>query len=280
MALTTLVTGMTFGEGPRWHENRLYYSDFYRHVVEAVDLEGNVEQIAEVPNQPSGLGWLPDGRMLIVSMLDRKLLRLEADGQLVEHADLSSVASWHCNDMVVDASGRAYVGNFGYDIEKKGEEPVLSKLARVDPEGEVSVAAEALRFPNGAVITPDGKTMIIAETFARKLTAFDIASNGDLSNRREWASIHPHFPDGICLDSAGGIWVADPAQSKVIRVEEGGSITDEIDPGRGAFACMLGGVDGKRLFVCTAETSGAKAAEHRSARIEWHDVEFPAAGLP
>jgi sugar lactone lactonase YvrE len=280
MSLSTLVSGLTFAEAPRWHEGRLFYSDFYRHVVEAVDLAGNVELIAEVPNQPSGLGWLPDGRLLIVSMTDRKLLRLEASGDLVEHADLSQIASWHCNDMVVDKAGRAYVGNFGYDIEVSGTPAVMAKLARVDPDGSVQVVAEDLQFPNGAVITPDGRTLIVGETFGCKLTAFDIAVDGRLSNRRVWASIHPHFPDGICLDEAGGIWVADPALSKIIRVLEGGEITDEIDPGNGVFACMLGGEDGKRLFVCTASTSGSEAAVNRDAKIEWVDVEHPSAATP
>jgi sugar lactone lactonase YvrE len=182
--------------------------------------------------------------------------------------------------MVVDQVGRAYVGNFGYDIEKPGEEPVLANLARVDPDGSVQIAAEGFQFPNGAVITPDGGTMIIGETWGRKLTAFDIEANGSLSNRREWASIHPHFPDGICLDEAGGIWVADPAQNKVIRVEEGGKITNEIDPGRGVFACMLGGEDGKRLFMCTAEASGGSAEKNPTARIEWIDVDHARAGVP
>ncbi|MFT4676663.1 MAG: sugar lactone lactonase YvrE [Patiriisocius sp.] len=280
MSLTTLVSGLTFAEGPRWHDGRLYYSDFYRHVVEAVDLEGNVELIAEVPNQPSGLGWLPDGRMLIVSMIDRKVLRLETNGELVEHADLSNIATWHCNDMVVDKTGRAYVGNFGYDIEVPDTKPLLANLACIEPDGSVRVVAEGLQFPNGAVITPDGKTMIIGETWGRKLTAFDIAVDGNLSNRREWASIHPHFPDGICLDEAGGVWVADPAQSKILRVEEGGKITDEIDPGTGVFACMLGGADGKRLFACTAKSSGSDAGLNPTAKIEWIDVEYARAGTP
>jgi sugar lactone lactonase YvrE len=280
MSLTTLVSGLTFAEAPRWHDGRLFYSDFYRRVVEAVDLKGNIECLATVPNQPSGLGWLPDGRLLIVSMTDRKLLRLEASGELVEHADLSHIATWHCNDMVVDSIGRAYVGNFGYDIEVPGTEPVMAKLACVEPDGAVRVVAEDLHFPNGAVITPDGKTMIISETFGRKLTAFDIASDGSLSNRRVWASIHPHFPDGICLDEADGVWVADPGQSRIIRVVEGGEITDEIDPGEGVFACMLGGEDGKRLFVCTASVSGSEAAKNKSAKIAWIDVAYASAAVP
>ncbi len=278
MQLKTLVENLAFSEGPRWHDGRLYYSDFYRHVVEAVDLEGNVEKIADVPTQSSGLGWLPDGRMLIVSMLDRKLLRRELDGTLVEHADLNDIATWHCNDMVVDAKGRAYVGNFGFDYDAPGATPVHADLAFVDVDGTVSVAAKGLQFPNGTVITPDGKTMIIGETFGRQLTAFDIAEDGRLGNRRCWANIDPHFPDGICLDAENGVWVADPAQNSVIRVEEGGNITHTIDPGRAAFACMLGVEDGKRLFICTADAAGG--GDSRTGKIEYVDVNIPHAGRP
>ena len=181
--MRTIAEGYSFTEGPRWHEGRLYFSDFYTHRVLAVDGEGRVEVIATVTGQPSGLGWLPDGRMLVVSMLDRKLLRQEGDGRLVEHADLSKIATYHCNDMVVDTLGRAYVGNFGSDIES-GNKLVKAKLAFVDTDGSVSVAAEDLAFPNGAVITPNGKTLIIGESFGRCLTAFDIADDGGLSNRR------------------------------------------------------------------------------------------------
>ncbi|HJL60801.1 MAG TPA: SMP-30/gluconolactonase/LRE family protein [Pseudomonadales bacterium] len=280
MTLKTLVENLAFSEGPRWHDGRLYYSDFYRHVVEAVDVEGNVEVIAEVLSQPSGLGWLPDGRLLIVSMLDRKLLRQEADGSLVEHADLNSVATYHCNDMVVDGAGRAYVGNFGFDIEVQGNSPSNADLAFVDADGVVSVAAEGIAFPNGTVITPDGKTLIIGETFAAKLTAFDIDEAGKLSNRRVWAEIGPHVPDGICLDEAGGIWVADPREGCVVRVLEGGEITETIDTGRPAFACMLGGEDRKRLFICTASGSGSGADLARDGCIETIDVEIPGAGWP
>ncbi len=280
MAFQTLVEGLSFSEGPRWHQGRLYYSDFFRHVVEAVDLEGNVETIAEVPNQPSGLGWLPDGRMLVVSMLDRKLLRQEPDGSLVEHADLSNIATWHCNDMVVDQMGRAYVGNFGYDMEDQSIERVPAKLARVDPNGEVSVAAKGLKFPNGAVITPDQKTLIIAETGGYCLSAFDISPDGELTNRREFANVKPHFPDGICLDTDGGVWVADPGQGKVIRVIEGGEITEEHAVGTGAFACTLGGEDGKRLFVCAADGAGSALVNTRTSKILWQDVGYTSAGSP
>jgi sugar lactone lactonase YvrE len=280
MALQTLVSGLSFSEGPRWHEGRLYYSDFYRHVVEAVDLDGKVEEIAKVPTQSSGLGWLPDGRMLVVSMLDRKLLRLEANGELVEHADLSDIATWHCNDMVVDKTGRAYVGNFGYDIEDSSASAVTAKLSCIEPDSSVRVVAEDLQFPNGTVLLEDQNTLVIAETFGHILTAFDVSADGDLSNRRIWADVKPHYPDGICLDEAGGIWVADPGQGKVIRVLEGGEVTDTVDVGQGAFACALGGADGKRLFVCCAEQSGAGAANNPTGSIGWLDVSYASAGSP
>lgn len=276
--MKSLATNLTFTEAPRWHDGRLYFSDFYSHRVLAVDESGNLETIAEVANQPSGLGWLPDGRMLIVSMIDRKLLRREQDGTLVVHADLSGIATWHCNDMVVDAAGRAYVGNFGFDLHGGGE-PCAADLARVDPDGTVSVAAKDLQFPNGAVITPDGQTLIIGETMARQLTAFDIAPDGTLSNRRVWADIAPHLPDGICLDAEGAVWSADPLGNCVVRVKEGGEVTDTLDTGRGAFACMLGGASGNTLFVCTATDSNPGAGTPR-ASIETVQVSVPRAGLP
>jgi sugar lactone lactonase YvrE len=277
--MRTIAEGYSFTEGPRWHEGRLYFSDFYTHRVLAVDGEGRVEVIATVPGQPSGLGWLPDGRMLVVSMLDRKLLRQEGDGRLVEHADLSKIATYHCNDMVVDTQGRAYVGNFGSDIES-GNKLVKANLAFVDTDGSVSVAAEDLAFPNGAVITPNGKTLIIGESFGRCLTAFDIADDGGLSNRRIWANLHPHIPDGICLDAEGAIWLADPANNCVVRVAEGGDVLQKIEMGNGTFACMLGGEDRKTLFVCTAAGSGSKAEERLTAKIEACEVSVPGVGCP
>lgn len=274
-----VADGLSFAEGPRWHDGKLYFSDFYRHEVNAVGAGGELETVAEVPTQPSGLGWLPDGRLLIVSMLDRKLLRLEPDGSLAEHADLNAVATWHCNDMVVDAAGRAYVGNFGFDTHGGGEHRTAD-LARVDPDGTVTCVATGLEFPNGAVITPDGKTLIIGETRGMRLTAFDVDADGNLSNRRVWADINPHYPDGICLDAEGAVWVADPRGHCVIRVREGGTITDAIDTGRGAFACMLGGDDGKTLYICTASGSGPHAEARRDGRIEAMTVAVPHAGLP
>ena len=277
--LQVLLEGLHFPEGPRWHEGRLWFSDFYAHEVVAVDLEGKRETIVRVPEQPSGLGWLPDGRLLVVSMLDRKLMRLDPGG-LVEAADLSELATGPCNDMVVDAEGRAYVGNFGFD-RHAGESPVGAVLARVDPDGRVSVAARDLQFPNGTVITPDGATLIVGESGGRRLTAFDRAADGALSNRRVFADLAPNVPDGICLDAEGAIWSADPRNREVIRVVEGGEVRDRLPTGeRGAYACMLGGPERRTLFVCTCRTSGPDAAAEREGRIEITRVDVPGAGLP
>ncbi|MEM7217633.1 MAG: SMP-30/gluconolactonase/LRE family protein [Pseudomonadota bacterium] len=276
--LTVIREGLAFGEGPRWRDGWLYYSDFYRHVVERLNVSGEVEEVARVPTQPSGLGWLPDGRLLIVSMTDRKLLCMEADGTLREHADVSHIAGFNCNDMVVDSSGRAYVGNFGSDRALEG--PQTATLAIVEADGTAAAGPDELAFPNGTVITPDGGTLIIGETMGKRLTAFDVRADGTLANRRLWADIDPHFPDGICLDVQGAIWVADPVGKGVVRVVEGGEIVDRIDTGRPAYACMLGGEDGKRLFVVTGETSGDEAARTRNGAIEWLDVEVPRDGLP
>jgi len=277
--LNVLLDGIYFGEGPRWHDGHLYLSDFYAHEVLKVDPAGNRKSIATVPNQPSGLGWLPDGTMLIVSMKDRKLLKLNGN-ELIEHADLSSVAGYHCNDMVVSAEGRAYVGNFGYNHYEEPEEKTAN-LARVDPDGSVHCAATGLRFPNGSVITPDGKTLVVGETRGNCLTAWDIATDGALSNQRVWADLGANFPDGICLDAEGAIWVADPRLMETIRVREGGEVTHRISTGElGSYACMLGGDDRKTLYICTAAGSGPGAAEARRGRIEFCSVDVPGAGLP
>lgn len=282
MSLTTLVSGLAFAEAPRWRAGYLYYSDFYRHVVERVDLQGQVQVVADVPNQPSGLGWLPGGEMLIVSMLDRKLLKRSLTGVLSEHADLSTAATWHCNDMVVGQDGTAYVGNFGFDNTNrdKNEAPTPAKLSIVASDGSISTTDQTFKFPNGSVITPDNKQLIVAETMGRRLTVFDINGDGSLNNPRLWADLGRHYPDGICLDEQGAIWVADPVRSLLLRVEQGGNILQTIDPGRPVYACMLGGDNGKRLFACTGTTSGDEAAQTRNARIEYIDVDVPHAGLP
>lgn len=277
--LTPILDGLTFAEGPRWRDGRLWFSDFYAFEVIAVDLEGNRETIVTVPEQPSGLGWTPDGKLLIVSMRDQKLMRLENDA-LVEHADLSGHANYWCNDMVVDAQGGAYVGNFGFN-RHAGEEPRATTLVRVSPDGTASVAADGLWFPNGTVITPDGKTLIVGETRAKRLTAFTVAADGSLSDRRVFAETDNMYPDGICLDAEGAVWVSDPQNKELVRFRDGGEVTDRISLGdRGAYACILGGEDRRTLFVCTNIGSGPEIAKGRTGKIEITRVDVPGAGLP
>jgi sugar lactone lactonase YvrE len=276
---TVLAAGLRFPEGPRWHDGRLLFSDQHDARVRAVTPEGEVTTVVVVPARPSGLGWDPYGRMLVVSMDDRRLLRFDG-ASLSEVADLTPLATWHCNDMVVDAVGRAYVGNFGFDLDA-GADPVTARLVRVDPDGAISVAADELRFPNGTVITPDGATMIIGESWAGVLTAFDVAADGTLSGRREWAKLAGAVPDGICLDAEGAIWSACPLTGRVLRVREGGEVTDVVTVDRrGAYACMLGGEARTTLFVCTADTSNPAETESMRGAIEVCAVDVPGAGLP
>jgi sugar lactone lactonase YvrE len=291
----SLISGLSFTECPRWHDGRLYLSDFYTQRVLAVALDGTVETIAEVPGRPSGLGFLPDGRMLIVSMRDRKIMRRELDSSLVEHADLSSLAPWHLNDMLVDYQGRAWAGNFGFDL-MSGAKVTTTNLICVDLDGRARVAAEGLGFPNGMALTADGSTLIVAETTMNRLSAFDVAS-GALGKRRTWAAFgdlptSTNFtellrqvdvaPDGICLDAEGAIWVADAKDGRLIRVAEGGEILEELKiDGLGVFACMLGGENERTLFACVAPTfNEAEASANHCAAIWMINVDVPRAGLP
>ncbi|HWA61296.1 MAG TPA: SMP-30/gluconolactonase/LRE family protein [Caulobacteraceae bacterium] len=285
-----LASGLYFGEGPRWHDGRLWFSDFYDHAVKSVSTAGDVRTEFEIDDQPSGLGWMPDGSLLVVSMTRRQLLRRTPDGQIRVHADLGAIATFHCNDMVVDARGGAYVGNFGFDLDaglsERGAEGVLAnhqtaKLAYVAPDGTASVAAEDLHFPNGPVITPDGRTLIIAETLAACLTAFDIGTDGRLSNRRVWASTAPRVPDGIALDADGAVWIANALGPECVRVGEGGQVLEVIDTGANCYACMLGGDDGRTLFMLTASSSHHETVtEARTGRIVVARVDSPRAGRP
>ncbi len=296
-AIRTVLDGMSYLECPRWHDGRLYLSDFYTQRVLAVDLDGGgeAETVATVPGQPSGLGWMPDGTMLVVSMRDRRVLRVRDGGEPELHADLSELAPWHLNDMVVDAEGRAYVGNFGFDI-MSGATIRSTGVVRVDPDGTAAVAADDLRFPNGTVIFPDGRTLVVAETLAGRLTAFDVGDDGSLANRRVWAQLGEVAdtddmgeliaaggvaPDGIALDAEGAIWAADALGGRVLRVREGGEIVEEIAPGTGVFACGLAGAEGRTLVMCAAPSF----AEHerrdtREAQLLACDVDVPRAGLP
>ena len=291
----TLIGGLSFTECPRWRDGRLYLSDFYTHRVLAVSMDGGAETVAEVPNQPSGLGFLPDGRMLIVSMRDRKVLRREADGTLVEHADLYQLAPWHLDDMLVDYDGRAWVGNFGFDL-MSGEPATTTVLIKVEPDGSAAVAARDLGFPNGMAMTPDRRTLIVAESMMNRLSAFDV-DGGQLGPRRDWAPFGDPptstdagellaqvevAPDGICLDAEGAVWVADAAHARLLRVTEGGEILEErATDGVGVFACMLGGDDGRTLFACAAPSfHEEEASTHHQASILMTTVDVPHAGLP
>tara|TARA_B100001027_G_scaffold208648_1_gene174121 strand:- start:90 stop:1016 length:927 start_codon:yes stop_codon:yes gene_type:complete len=305
--LKKLTGGLYFGEGPRWHENKLWFSDFYSHKVMTLDENNSLETVCEVPSQPSGLGWLPNGDLLIVSMLDRKILKF-SEGSISVHADLSEYVEHKCNDMVVSRDGTAYVGNFG--MGDAGESMNSTHLMIVKSDGTVLKGPDNLLFPNGTVITEDGKKLIVAETLGAKLTSFDIEDNGELINRKLWARTSPlfslliikflsslgfdlskvdfsrysknlHVPDGICLDEKNGIWIASPTSKAVVRIEKGGNITDIISTPKGAFACMLGGKDRKTLYVIISNSSDPEEAQ-ASPEGEIHsiEVEIPGVGKP
>ena len=266
------LEGLKFPESPRWHDDKLWFVDMDTHKVMTVDLNGKTETIIERPSQISGIGWLPDNRLLVVSMEDCRLLRLDPDG-VTEVVDLSKFGTVYCNDMVVDKKGRAYIGNFGFDYFN-GKPFVPTKLILVTPDGDARVVADNMAFPNGTIITPDDQTLIVGETFSARLTAFDIMKDGSLTKRRIWANLKSLAPDGICLDAEGGIWIAAPGRGRVARVLEGGKITHIVKVENDAYACMLGGQDRRMLFVATsthARTNG---------RIEVVEVDIPGAGLP
>ena len=278
--LQTLVDGRAFLEGPRWHAGALYVSDMHAHEVLRVSTDGDVEVLARLDAAPSGLGWLPDGSMLIVSMNDRKLLRRGDDGSLTEHSDLSGLAAHEINDMVVDDAGHAFISQFGSDMFA-GEALVPAPLLRVDPDGSAHAVTDGLRFANGMVITADGNTLVVAESAGRCLTAFSLAPDGTLSDKRLWAELpEADFPDGICIDSDDAIWVSGPASSRFVRVREGGEVTDIVEtPGRHAIACALGGDDGRTLFCCTSPTlTPDESRAARGAKVETVTVSVAAPG--
>jgi sugar lactone lactonase YvrE len=262
---TVVLEKLSFLESPRFRDGRLWLSDFYTHRVMSCLPDGSdLREEATVPAQPSGLGWLPDGLLLIVSMRDQQVLRRDADGTLVTHADLAAVARGACNDMVVDSAGRAYVGCFGFDL-MSGAPAAPAPLIRVDPDGAVTVVAEDLHFPNGSVVI--GDRLVVAESLGNRISAFDIAPNGSLGPRRDWARFGDVpagtdvgdvlasaavAPDGMCADAEGAVWTADAIGRRAVRVRAGGEIVDEVDAGTGVYACALGGDDGRTLFLCTA----------------------------
>lgn len=293
--IVTVVSDLSYAECPRWHDDRIWFVDFYTYRVLSAEADGSDLRVeAEVPEQPSGLGWLPDGRLLVVSMRDARLLRREPDGTLVTHADLSGHVAGHPNDMVVDRDGRAFVGNFGFDL-MNGAPVAPANLVRVDPDGAVTSVADDMWFANGSVITDDG-VLLVDETFGNRITAFDLGPDGSLSNRREWARFGELpserdldkalgqlvvAPDGCCLDAEGALWVADALAGRLVRVREGGEIVDEIPVGSGVYACMLGGADGRTLFACAAPDFNEHARQAaREARLLAVRVDVPHAGRP
>jgi len=278
-SIELLIDGLDFGEGPRWHNGLLWYSDFFQHRVYTVSLDGKREVVLDLGDeQPSGLGWLPNGDLLVVAMLGRKILRYDGAKTTV-HAELDDIATWHCNDMVVSKSGTAYVGNFGYDYGSEAP-AVTANLAAVFQDGTKTVAAEGLNFPNGSVITEDEKTLIVGETFSCQYSAFSIHPDGTLSEGRVWAEIPGRLPDGCTLDSENGIWFADAFSTQVVRVLEGGEITNVIDLPQRTFACMLGGDDGKTLFILTATSDPETGIEPGEGAIYTTQVEIPHSGMP
>ena len=284
-----IFEGLYFGEGPRWRDGRLWLSDFYAHAVFSIDPAGNIRTELELDDQPSGLGWLPDGRLLVVAMRGMKVLRLDSDG-LAEHADVSGLSRHLCNDMVVDGRGRAWVGNFGFDLdemvrrvgpEQMFENHPTTNLVRVDPDGSVHLAADDMHFPNGSVVTPDGRTLVVAETMALRLTAFDIADDGSLSNRRVWAPTGARAPDGICLDADGSIWVANPTAPECVLIAPGGEVLQTVETSQPCYACMLGGEGERTLFMVTAPSAEAsKATLGPQGRVESLEVTAARAGYP
>lgn len=279
MANDILIDGLCFGEGPRWRDGSLWLSDMHDRKVIRICADGVAETILTLEDdEPSGLGWLPDGELLVVSMKKRQILRF--DGQSISvHADLSGLASCHCNDMVVDPGGRAYVGNFGFDLFTKGVEPRPAEVIRIDPDGAAFVEDDESLFPNGMVVTPDGRTLIVAESFGRTLNAYDIGNDGSLSNKRLWAKLPMgSAPDGICLDTEGGVWVAATSANACLRVIEGGEITHRVDVDRTAIACTLGG---QNLYVIASTTSVPEICRaNRDSLVEVHPAPYPGTGSP
>lgn len=295
--LQTLLEGGGFFEGPRWREGRWWVSDFYTHQVLLVDAAGNTEVVMEVEQQPSGLGWMPDGSLLVVSMRDHRILRRSPAGEVSVHADLSEHCSGLLNDMVVDSRGRAYVGEFGFDLQGFAD-PKPAKLMLVRQEGTVEVIAADMMFPNGAVITPDGRTLIVGETAGARYSAFELAEDGSARGRSVWAQVAeapplgplaetlPQLrfaPDGCTLDAEGCIWAADAVGARCVRVAPGGELLEEIaaPAGQGFFACMLGGADGRTLLLCAApDFLEANRSAAREAMLLTCEVDVPHAGLP
>ncbi len=276
---TILLTGVALGESPRWHDDRLWFADWGAQELIAMDASGRAEVIAAVPSFPFSIDWLPDGTLLIVSAADNAVLRLADDGTLTTHQDLSSLATTPWNEIVVDGRGNTYLNNIGFDFPDG--EVTTGIVGLLTADGIASVVADDVSFPNGMVITPDNSTLIVAESYANRLTAFDIAPDGSLGNRRVWADLGDGVPDGLCLDDQGAIWYADVPNQRCVRVREGGEVLQTVPVDRGCFACMLGGSDGSTLFVTAARWPEVMdpTAERSGQVLSW-PAPAPAAGHP
>ena len=282
--------GLAFGEGPRWHDGRLWYSDFWRHAVFSMSADGSSERLElSVPTQPSGLGWLPDGSMLVVSMTDRCVLRWSPGTEPTVHADIAEHCGHWANDLLVGPDGTAYVGNFGFDLDAfiadegaaalySSPGPPRTNLVVLAPSGQVRQVVPDLAFPNGMVLTDAGKTLIVAETMASRLTAFDVADDGTLANRWRFASLAGVAPDGICLDAEGQVWVANAVGHEAVRVSSGGEVTAVATSSGNCYACALGGEDGRQLYMITGRTSNAEANQSGlNGHVEVARVDVPSA---
>ncbi len=290
MKAQPFVRGLNFGEGVRWHGGRFWYSDFHQHRVSSAAPDGSVRVELEIDDRPSGLGWLPDGRLLVVAMLSQRLLRREADGRAVLHADLKGLAKFHANDMLVDSRGNAFIGCFGFDIDAFIEEhgtgslfaepgPPKAPIILVTPDGKAKIASPDHKFPNGMALI--GGTLVVAECLIPGLTAFDLAADGTLSNRRPWATLSKDppaiVPDGICSDSEGAIWCANALGREAVRIAEGGKILERVETSQFAYSCALGGADGRDLVIATAPTSNAVlGAKEANGMLEIARVSVPA----
>ena len=275
-ALRTVLTGLSFGESPRWHDGRLVVSDWGAGDVLAVHEDGSSEVLAHADAFPLCVDFLPDGRMLLVAGMT--LLRQEPDGSLVPHADLGALWDHGCNDIVVADNGNAYVNNVGFDFMREQPRPGYVGLVRSD--GQARVVADRLMFPNGMAITPDSRTLVVAESYRNCLTAYDIEDDGGLANRRVWAGLGEDNPDGICLDAEGAAWYADVPHAHCVRVAEGGQVLQTVELGRGGFACVLGGPDRRTLYAVTNEWGPQGPVGDHNSTVVAIEVDVPGAGHP
>lgn len=278
--IDTIASGLAFPEGPRWHDDSLWFADHHDGLVRRIDARGRLLEQFAVPGNPSGLGWLPNGDLLVVSMDECRLYRRHG-GELVPHADLGAWHDFHSNDMVVDERGRAYVGCVGFNY-LLGEPARSTHVVLVEPDGRTRPVANDLWCPNGSIVTPDGGTLIVAESFGNRISAFSIAADGSLGARRTFAELGDHVPDGICLDAEGYVWVTSPYAQSILRVRDGGDIVERIEvPDSKPFACVLGGADRCTLYLCCAPHHDRKETTRlRGGRIDAVQVNVPGAGAP